>query len=155
MNYVQISYTYLSELLNIENIFVKTNNQTLKLFYFSASFIIQVFLCVFSKKVSKLQIISITATVSISIIIFATAVQAIVKMDKILLEKKLNFDAIFIGTHKEIPEKLFEYMSGGICFLYGFFCHTQFPSCLGYLENKNEEQTKSVMNFSMVLRGYG
>ena len=117
-----------------------------KILFFVTSYIIEVVLCIFTNKVSKLHYLSL-------IVVFLFFIILIVLITKsIILFKSGDFESFSLFTIE--PKKptiwdSFLFVNAKIIeFFYGFIYHSSFPTLLSALDNISNNNTRKIQNFS-------
>lgn len=122
-----------------------------KFLFFSISYIIEVVLCIFTNKVSKIHYLSLIVVSLFFIILIVLIIKSII------LFNSGDFQSFSLFTIKDKNNKFttwtsFLYINAKIIeFFYGFIYHSSFPTLLSVLDNISNNNTKKIQFFSYLL----
>lgn len=117
-----------------------------KILFFVISYIIEVVLCIFTNKVSKIHYLSLIVVILFFIILIVLITKSII------LFKSGDFESFSLFTIE--PKKptiwdSFLFVNAKIIeFFYGFIYHSSFPTLLSALDNISNNNTRKIQNFS-------
>ena len=150
---------FMSCIVNYLNIIVKLadgmmnflDNTVLKIFYFLITYLIEVFLCLYTSHISKMFILSIISFITFIIILFTVIIKGIFYLftDD---DRFKNFRAFSFKESSSGWQNFLKLMAQIIEFFYGYFYHSTFPTLLSDLENLQNENTKRIhkCSFSII-----
>ena len=140
VNYLVFLYRYMESMINF---FDGGWGKTL---YFAISYIIEVVLCIFTNKVSKIRYLSLIVVCLFFIILIVLITKSII-LFKSGDFKKLSLFTIEIKNHTKWNSFLF-ITAKIIEFFYGFIYHSSFPTLLSDLDSISNNNTRKIQNFS-------
>ena len=148
INYSKILYLIMKSMLNF------LNGGFLKILYFLITCFIEIILCIFTNKPTKLFILSIIVVICYIIIFFTVIIKSIVFMGKGGANDKFGVDNLFFIKNEHNDSSWFIFlmiMSKFIEFFYGYTYHSSYPTILSYLDNISEISTKKIHKFSFLI----
>ena len=140
MNYLVFLYRYVESMIDF------FDGGWGKFLFFVISYIIEVVLCIFTNKVSKIHYLSLIVVILFFIILIVLITKSII------LFKSGDFESFSLFTIE--PKKptiwdSFLFVNAKIIeFFYGFIYHSSFPTLLSALDNISNNNTRKIQNFS-------
>ena len=143
INYLELLHKFIRSMLD----FLKDGWG--KIIYFLISCIIQILLCLFTNKISKLYYFSLIVVIIFIIILIVLIIKSIflfssgefkhLSLFTLEINNKTNWKSFLFITSKIIE------------FFYGFIYHSTFPTLLSGLDNISNSKTKKIQNISFIL----
>lgn len=156
INYLSLLYSYFVEIISS---FIDKGNALFffKILFLFVTLILEIILCLYISKVQKLHLISLISVISFFLILFALVFESsrnVINNEK----QKFSYEKFIFPYSKNDFSLLnfFSIFSYLIEFLYGYSCHSSFPTLIGNLENISEECSKKVqiVSFSSIFFSY-
>ena len=146
INYLVILYNFTNSMLD----FIKEHWG--KLIYFLISCSIEIILCIFTNKISKIHYLSLIVVFIFVIIIIVLIIKSII----VFINDQYKSFSLFTIEDDNIPNitnwnTFLIIMAKIIEFFYGFIYHSTFPSLLSRLNNIDDRSSKKVQIISYIL----
>ena len=146
VNYLDFLYKFIK---GLDDFFKKG---LVKFFFFFISCIIEILLCIFTNKISKIHYLSLIVVCLFIIILLVLIIKTIIVIND---GEFKSFDLFTIEDkdHKKNTNwtSFLFIMAKIIEFFYGFIYHSSFPTLLSGLDNISNENTKKVQNISYII----
>ena len=145
VNYLDFLYKFIK---GLDDFFKKG---LVKFFFFLISCIIEILLCIFTNKISKIHYLSLIVVCLFIIILLVLIIKTIIVIND---GEFKSFDLFTIEDKDHKKNTNWTYflfiMAKIIEFFYGFIAHSSFPTLLSGLDNISNENTKKVQNISYI-----
>ena len=112
---------------------------------------IEIFLCLYTSKTSKINLLSLITMFSYAILILITVFQGIFLSSKYIGEKFSKKNLLYPNKDQGGLEKLFTFITAFIKYIYAYSYHCSFPTLIGNLKNVNASNSKRVHNKSFAI----
>lgn len=147
VNYISFLYTYMGGMLH----FLKDGWG--KYLYFLISCTIEIFLCLFTNKISILHFLSLIVVIIFIIIIIVLIVNSIIDFKSGEFKSFTLFNINDKNHNKSNWNSFLFIMSKIIEIFYGFIYHSSFPTLLSGLDNKDNKTTNKVhiISYSLLI----
>lgn len=147
VNLIKFIFNIVSSMINFKDDDNK-DNQLVKIPYFFITFIIEIFLCIFTNDINRIHIFSIIVSIVFIIILFVEVIKAIIFLSSDNDNKFEYFSFFSLPKSYSGWDCFLTIMSKFIEFFYGYIYHNTFPAFLNCLEKIDDETTKKIHNAS-------
>ena len=142
INYLVILYNFMNSMLDF------INEGWGKIIYFLISCSIEIILCIFTNKISKMHYLSLIVVFIFFIIIIVLITKSIIVFTN---GQYKSFSLFTIEDHNTNWNTFLILMAKIIEFFYGFIYHSTFPTLLSRLNNIDDRSSKKVQIISYIL----
>jgi amino acid permease len=149
---VSVNMNYLTLLYSLfESSFV-SHSTFYGFIFLLATCSIEIFLCLYTSKTSKINLLSLITMFSYAILIIITVFEGILSStEKYFGQKFSKKYLLYPNKDQGGLEKLFTFITAFIKYIYAYSYHCSFPTLIGNLKNVNASNSKSVHNKSFAI----
>ena len=142
VNYISLIYSYFDDLIGLND------SKSQKIIYFSITCLIEIILCIFTSKISKVHILSTISVISFVIILLT---EIFLSIQNIIINGFKNKFLHIIKPYNDFTIIVFfKFLSIFIDYIYSYTYHCSFPTLIGNLSVKSENETKKVNKISFI-----
>lgn len=150
--YLSIDINYLSLIYSIFKSSLVSHSTFIGFNFLLITCSIEIFLCLFTSKTSKINFLSLLTMFNYAIIVFVTFFEGIhLSIKEKYFVEKFSLENFFKPTEKKGWKVFFEIITACIKYIYGYSYHCSFPTLIGNLKNVNETNSKKVHNISFII----
>ena len=142
INYNSLIYSYFDDILELNK------SKYGKMIFFSSSSVIEIILCIFTSQLSKVHILSAISIISFVVILFIEIYLSVQNIIVNGFERK--FSNVFLPYSNFYISDLFKILSIFTEYIYAYTYHCSFPTLIGNLLVKNENETKKINKISFI-----
>ena len=156
--YTSMEVGYLSSIyIYIQGIFDFTSVWA-TILYFLVSMLIEIIICLYISKVSKMYLLSIISIICFTVLFFSLIIISIIANIRGDVDKKFTVENLFFPriSPDSAVNRLLKMSSYIMEYLYGYSYHSTFPTLIGNLHTINNSTTKRVhlISFSIIFFSY-
>lgn len=118
--------------------------------FYIVSCIIEIFLCLYTSKISHLHILSLISVVCFTFIVLSLIAYSFSYIKDKSTKEKFSSDKFFMPMSDSTIKYFMSICSCFIEYIYSYSCHSSFPTLIGNLKTK-EEKTKATVNIFFVI----
>ena len=150
--YLSIDINYLSLIYSIfKSVFV-SHSTFIGFNFLLVTCSIEIFLCLFTSKTSKINFLSLITMFTYGIIVLVTFTKGIhSSIRKNYFTEKFSKEHFFSPLENKGWKVFFEIITACIKYIYAYSYHCSFPTLIGNLKNVNETNSKKVHNISFII----
>lgn len=151
--YISININYLSLLYSIFKSFFLTHSTLNGFIFLLATCSIEIFLCLYTSKTAKLNLLSLITMFNFLIIVLLTLFQGIYySIENGYIANKFSKKNLLNPLENVSGGQIFfDSITACIKYIYGYSYNCSFPTLIGNLKNVNDSNSKKVHNLSFII----